>query len=76
MISDNFQSYSRWDGTGDIPEADRDKLKRVIKRAHNDNKPMRFWGIPDMPNAWKQVKKLGVDIITTDKVAEAAQATR
>ncbi len=76
LISDNFRSYSRWDGIGDLPEADRDKLKRVIKRAHNDKKPIRFWGIPDQPNAWKQLKKLGVDIINTDKVGEAVQALR
>lgn len=76
LISDNFQSYSRWDGTGDLPDADRDKLKRVIKRAHSDNKPFRFWGTPDTPNAWKQLKKVGVDIISTDKVTEAVQAIR
>ncbi|QHV99278.1 phosphatidylinositol-specific phospholipase C/glycerophosphodiester phosphodiesterase family protein [Spirosoma endbachense] len=76
MISDNFRLYSRWDGMGDIPDADREKLKRVIKRAHSDNKPIRFWAIPDTPNAWKQLKKLGIDIINTDKVAEAVQAMR
>lgn len=76
LISDNFQSYSRWDGNGDIPDIDRDKLKRVIKRAHNDNKPIRFWAIPDTPNGWKQLKKLGVDVLNTDKVAECVQAMR
>ena len=76
LISDNFRGYSRWDGTGDLPDLDREKLKRVIKRAHNDNKPIRFWAIPDTPNAWKQLKKLGVDIINTDKVTEAVQAMR
>lgn len=76
LISDNFQSYSRWNGIGDIPDIDRDKLKRVIKRAHNDNKPIRFWAIPDIPNGWKQLKKLGVDIINTDKVEECVQAMR
>ena len=76
LISDNFRSYSRWDGTGDLPDADREKLKRVIKRAHSDNKPIRFWAIPDTPNAWKQLKKVGVDIINTDKVAEATAALK
>lgn len=76
LISDNFRGYSRWDGTGDMPDVDREKLKRVIKRAHSDNKPIRFWAIPDTPNAWKQLRKLGVDIINTDKVAEAVQAIR
>lgn len=76
LISDNFRSYSRWDGTGNLPDADKDKLKRVIKRAHNDNKPIRFWAIPDTPNAWKQLKKIGVDIISTDKVTEATAALK
>ncbi|GAB3496146.1 hypothetical protein GCM10027341_14470 [Spirosoma knui] len=76
LISDNFRSYSRWDGNGELSDIDREKLKRVIKRAHSDNKPIRFWAIPDTPNAWKQLKKLGVDVINTDKVAEYVQAMR
>ncbi|GAB3885538.1 PI-PLC domain-containing protein [Spirosoma agri] len=76
LISDNFRLYSRWDGTDELPEVDREKLKRVIKRAHSDNKLIRFWGAPDSPNAWKQLKKIGVDVINTDKVAEAVQAMR
>lgn len=71
LVSDNFQGFSRWDGTGNLPDVDRDKLKRVIRRAHDDGKPFRFRNIPDMPNAWKQLRKAGVDVITTDKVAEA-----
>lgn len=76
LISDNFQLYSHWDGNGELSDEDREKLKRVIKRAHNDKKPIRFWAIPDTPNAWKQLKKLGVDVINTDKVAECVQAMR
>ncbi|MBC8154627.1 MAG: glycerophosphodiester phosphodiesterase [Bacteroidetes bacterium] len=76
LISDSFLGYSRWDGTGDLPDADREKLKRVIRRAHGENKPIRFWAIPDVPNAWKQLRKLGVDVINTDKVAEATAALK
>ncbi len=76
LISDSFLNYSRWNGTGDLPDADREKLKRIIKRAHQQNKPIRFWAIPDTPDAWKQLRKLGVDIINTDKVAEATQALK
>lgn len=71
LISDSFQGYSRWNGNGDLPDADREKLKRVIRRAHDDGKPIRFWAIPDVANAWKQLRRVGVDIINTDKVAEA-----
>lgn len=76
LISDNFRSYSQWDGVSELSTGDRDKLKRVIKRAHSDSKPIRFWAIPDTPNGWKQLKKLGVDVINTDKVAECVQAMR
>lgn len=76
LVSDSFGSYSRWNGTGELSEQDKDKLKRVIKRAHKDGKPIRFWAIPDTPNAWKQLKKIGVDIINTDHVAEATQALK
>ncbi|GAB4017723.1 phosphatidylinositol-specific phospholipase C/glycerophosphodiester phosphodiesterase family protein [Spirosoma koreense] len=76
LISDSFRSYSQWDGTSELSDIDRDKLKRVIKRAHSDSKPVRFWAIPDTPAGWKQLKKLGVDIINTDKVAECAQVMR
>ncbi|WP_461084134.1 phosphatidylinositol-specific phospholipase C/glycerophosphodiester phosphodiesterase family protein [Spirosoma flavus] len=76
LISDNFKLYSQWNGEGELPEADKEKLKRVIKRAHSDKKPIRFWAIPDNPNAWKQLKKLGIDVINTDKVAECVQTMR
>lgn len=70
LISDNFRSYARWDGTGDISDEDRAKLKRIIKRAHDAGCPIRFWNAPDNANAWKQLRKLGVDVINTDKVAD------
>lgn len=76
LISDNFRSYARWDGTGDVPDDDKAKLKRIIKRAHDTGCPIRFWNAPDTPEAWKKLHKLGIDIINTDKVAECAAAIK
>ncbi len=76
LISDNFRSYARWDGTGDVPDDDKAKLKRIIKRAHDTGCPIRFWNAPDTPEAWKKLHKLGIDIINTDKVAECAAAVK
>jgi hypothetical protein len=70
MISDNFASYSKWKGVGEIPEADKIKLREIIKQAHNLNKPMRFWGAPDTLECWRQLVALGADIINTDKIVE------
>ena len=76
LISDNFRSYARWDGTGDVPDDDKAKLKRIIKRAHETGCPIRFWNAPDHPEAWKKLYKLGIDVINTDKVAECAAAVK
>jgi len=70
MISDNFVTYSRWGGNGEIPTADKTKLKAVIEKAHKLNKPIRFWGAPDTKECWQQLRDLGVDIINTDKISE------
>lgn len=76
LISDNFRSYARWDGNGEISDEDKAKLKRIIKRAHEAGCPIRFWNAPDTPNAWKQLRKLGVDVINTDHVTECVEAVR
>jgi glycerophosphoryl diester phosphodiesterase len=76
IISDSFLNYSRWNGTGELTDADKEKLKRIIKRAHQQNKLIRFWAAPDTPEGWKQLRKLGADIINTDHVAEATQALK
>lgn len=68
MISDNFVSYSKWNGVGVMPEADQAKLSKVIKEAHQLNKPIRFWGAPDTEACWAQLHQLGADIINTDKI--------
>ena len=71
MISDNFSTYSKWKGSGEIPEEDKVKLKNLIAQAHKLNKPIRFWGAPDTEACWKQLVELGADIINTDKIAES-----
>jgi hypothetical protein len=70
MISDNFENYSKWTGVGEIPVADKAKLKKAIAQVHQLKKPIRFWGAPDTVACWKQLQELGVDIINTDKIRE------
>ncbi|MFA6275345.1 MAG: phosphatidylinositol-specific phospholipase C/glycerophosphodiester phosphodiesterase family protein [Pedobacter sp.] len=70
MISDNFVTYSRWGGNGEISAEDKAKLKTVIENAHQLNKPIRFWGAPDTKECWQQLHDLGADIINTDKISE------
>ncbi|MES2418081.1 MAG: glycerophosphodiester phosphodiesterase [Bacteroidota bacterium] len=72
LISDNFASYSKWNGYGEIPLADKEKLQKLINDAHRINKPIRFWAAPDTIDSWEQLYKLGVDMINTDKISECS----
>jgi alkaline phosphatase len=69
MISDNFATYSKWDGKGLLPSADKDTLKALILAARRIGKPFRFWGAPDTPECWEQLHALGAAVINTDQVA-------
>lgn len=72
FISNNFRIYSQWDGEGVIPAADELKLKAVIASVHAQGKKIRFWAAPDVPNAWKKLLQLEVDILGTDRIQEVA----
>jgi alkaline phosphatase len=67
MISYNFALYSRWDGQGNILEDELKKLNELISAAHALGKPIRFWGSPDGPTAWRVFQQIGVDYINTDQ---------
>ena len=41
-----------------------------LKKAHQQQKPMRFYGAPDFPNAWVNLMDLGVDYINTDHIPD------
>jgi hypothetical protein len=70
MISDNFATYSKWNGIGKIPEEDKMKLKALVDAANLKHRDFRFWGAPDTPDCWAELNKLGRVIINTDKIQE------
>lgn len=45
-------------------------IQRTIKNLNNSGKLVRFWGTPDSPVMWELLKKLGVNLINTDRVKE------
>ncbi|WP_247233039.1 phosphatidylinositol-specific phospholipase C/glycerophosphodiester phosphodiesterase family protein [Telluribacter sp. SYSU D00476] len=76
LISQSFRNYSRWNGTGTLPEPDRAKLQQVIQQAHAQGKKFRLWATPDTHEAWATLKSLNADFINTDKVVELADYLR
>jgi alkaline phosphatase len=70
LISDDFTKYSRWNGTGPIFKADRQKIKAAVKIAHKLRKPIRFWASPDTDATWQLLMNLKADYLNTDKIGE------
>lgn len=69
-VSDAWKNHFKWDGTGDMPDAERKKLAEYVARAHKQGRQVRFWATPDRPEGWKELQAAGCDFINTDKLAE------
>lgn len=72
MLSDNFKTYSAWNGKGVIPAKEKAILDSMVTKAQRLHKKVRFWNAPDLINSWYGFMKLGVDYINTDHIYNAA----
>ena len=64
FISDSWFNYV-------IPSDSIDHhIRQLVLRVHSLGKLLRLWATPDSPISWERLRKLGVDIINTDKVTE------
>ncbi|MEO7989399.1 MAG: alkaline phosphatase [Chryseolinea sp.] len=68
MISTSFKDHAQWNGKGVLIQSEHEKLKALIDEVHAKGKKIRFWGAPDVVNAWLTWMKLKVDILGTDDV--------
>ena len=70
LISDDWNRFFSWNGKGNIPGSEFQKLKRFVDDCHKNNQIIRFWGIPDDPavrtNYWNVLEKAGTDLIGCD----------
>ncbi len=70
IFSAPLNSFTKWDGVGEAPEADYKKVKSFVDSVHRLEKKVRFWGTPDTRPLWQSFLKMGVDYINTDSPAE------
>jgi hypothetical protein len=70
MSSQWLRSFT-WSGTGDMPDADRQELRRIVKESHKQGRLVRFWGAPDNVVTWRDLRAEGVDLINTDDLQGA-----
>lgn len=71
LVSDNWQRHFKWNGVGEMPSSEKDKLELIVQKAHKDGYILRFWATPDKPGTerdavWNKLKKSGVDLIGSD----------
>lgn len=74
LISDNWTNIFSWMGEGEMPEAERAELTRIVETAHAAGQRVRFWATPDEAGAsrtalWQVLLEAGVDHINTDDLA-------
>ncbi|WP_203897952.1 phosphatidylinositol-specific phospholipase C/glycerophosphodiester phosphodiesterase family protein [Virgisporangium aliadipatigenens] len=74
LISDNWTNVFTWRGDGEMPAAERERLRTIVSTAHRDRQRVRFWATPDTPGpqrtaVWSELRAAGVDHINTDDLA-------
>ncbi|MDB6059228.1 MAG: hypothetical protein JWO95_3072 [Verrucomicrobiales bacterium] len=68
-ISDSWKPTFTWKGKGNMPERERDHLRRVVEDAHAKGKLVRFWAAPQTKDAWTELAADGVDLLNADDLA-------
>jgi len=75
VVSDNWAKYFKWDGTGKMLEAEKQKLDEYATMAKNKGYILRFWNTPNQTPeqrvaVWKELKNSGVGLIGADNLKE------
>ena len=76
MISDNWRQHFGWDGEGTMPQSERTKLKQIVTKAHDADRVVRFWAIPENEAVWAELRSAGVDLINTEQLGRLATFLR
>ncbi|GHF94506.1 hypothetical protein GCM10017783_03180 [Deinococcus piscis] len=69
IISDNWTKTFSWNGEGEFPAAERQRLRDIVAQAHANGQRVRFWATPEHPAVWQALVDAGVDQINTDDLA-------
>jgi len=69
-VSSSWLDSFTWIGKGDMPEAEREKLAQMIKKAHDKGQRIRFWAYPGTEVVWSMLYDAGIDLINADNVVK------
>lgn len=74
LVSHNWTKLFTWQGIGEMPAAERERLHAYVEQAHAAGYRVRFWATNDIAgeareNLWAELLAAGVDHINTDDLA-------
>lgn len=70
LVSLAFNRISKWKGETEPAVNELEPVKNIIDSVHGLGKPIRFWAAPDTKLSWQWQKRLGVDLVGTDRIQE------
>lgn len=70
LASTKYSNLLTWNGSGKIPEIEKNELKKLVDLAHFQGKKVRLWGSPENKTVWKELLNAGVDLINSDDLEE------
>ncbi len=75
VVSNAWGEYFKWDGTGQIPDAEKKKLHELAQKTKERGYLLRFWGTPNRTEAqrnavWTEFKNAQVGLIGADNLKE------
>lgn len=65
-INDKWSNHFTWRGKGEFPPQERQKLEKIVEKAHAQGRIVRFWGTPQNENFWRVMRECKVDLLGTD----------
>lgn len=68
VVSDNYADFFTWDGQGEMPADQLQKMRALIARVHEQGKLFRWWGAPDTPVFKRFFLREGVDLVGADNL--------
>lgn len=68
VVSDNYSLHIKWNGDGEIPTQELEKMRSIIEKAHKEGKLFRWWGAPDSEQFKLFFANEGVDLIGADNL--------
>ncbi|WP_184542169.1 phosphatidylinositol-specific phospholipase C/glycerophosphodiester phosphodiesterase family protein [Mucilaginibacter sp. FT3.2] len=65
-----YSHLLKWDGKGNFPPFERQRLRMYVLLAHRFGKKVRLWASPENEEVWRELLNCGVDLINTDRLVE------